>query len=182
MSVVVLLVVAGVVVSHLLPGLDTSEIDRQTRNALHVLGFAVVTASLFEVLPTSTIKAAVTTLLLVTMLGGLSEFAQNLAGKDGNLSDLYRDIAGSTLYLSARILWTWTSAEGRSFIVRISLRALSVAIGALILAPLGYCLGANVLIALGDPVRDQVYGSLQHRQAGVKGVDTLRGELVLVGV
>ena len=48
MVAVAILVTVAVVIGHLLPGLDATEIDHEIRNALHVIGFALIAAVIFE--------------------------------------------------------------------------------------------------------------------------------------
>ncbi len=150
--VVTLLVSVAVVVGHLLPGLDNSAIDGEIRNALHVIGFALIAAAIFETLPMRTTKAALVTLVIVAALGALAEFAQKFDGKGIDLSDLSRDIAGATLYLCARIVWKWTNAAGRSPVVRLSAQVVSSLLGVLIFAPLSYWLYVNAIITANFPM------------------------------
>lgn len=149
--VLIVLLVAAVIFGHLLPGLDATEIDREIRNALHVIGFALVAAVIFEALPMRVTTAALTTLVLVAALGALAEIAQNLGGKSMDLTDLYLDIAGATLYLCARIVWQWTNAERRSPVAHFSARLVSMVLGILIFLPLGYWLSVDARIAANFP-------------------------------
>ena len=149
--VLIVLLAAAVIIGHLLPGLDATEIDREIRDALHVIGFALIAAVIFEALPMRATKAALTTLVLVTALGALAELAQKLGGKGIDLTDLYRDIAGATLYLCARIVWQWTNAERRSPVVHFSARLVSMVLGVLLFVPLGYWLSVNARIAAEFP-------------------------------
>ncbi len=149
--VLIVLLAAAVIIGHLLPGLNTTEIDREIRDALHVIGFALIAAVIFEVLPMRATKAALTTLVLVTALGALAELAQKVGGKGMDLTDLYLDIAGATLYLCARIVWQWTNAEKRSPVVHFSARLVSMVLGVLLFVPLGYWLSVNAGIAAKFP-------------------------------
>ena len=141
------LVTVAVVIGHLLPGLDATEIDREIRNSLHVIGFAFIAAVIFEALPLSTARAALTTLSIVAVLGALAEFVQSLDGKGFDLGDLYRDIAGAVLYIAARVLWSWTKVEGRPSLISFSARLVSIVLGILLFVPLSYWSYAKAGIA-----------------------------------
>jgi hypothetical protein len=151
MIIVATLVAAAVVAGHLLPGLDQTGISAEIRNALHIVGFALIAAAIFETLPMRTTKAALTTLALVAVLGTLAELAQKLGGKEIDLLDLSRDIAGATLYLCARIVWKSGNTTGRTTVVRYSTRVLSAVLGVLIFVPLGFWLVVNARIAAQFP-------------------------------
>jgi len=152
MLVVFLLVTVAVVVGHLLPGLNANQIDSEIRNALHIIGFAFVAAVIFETLPMRTAKAAIATVLIVVMLGALSEFTQKLGGKEIDLMDLYRDITGAVLYLSARILWRWTNATKRPAFAHYSARLVSTVLVASLFVPFSYWLSVNARIAAQFPI------------------------------
>ncbi len=124
-----MLIAVAVVGGHLLPGLDATEIDREIRNGLHLIGFALIAAVIFEALSMRPLSAVVTTLLLVASLGALAEFVQSLDGKGYDLADLTRDVAGAATYLCARLVWNWTNAEARSSVARFSARLLSIVLG-----------------------------------------------------
>jgi VanZ family protein len=151
MAVVAALVTAAVVIGHLLPGLDATEIDHEIRNALHVIGFALVAAVIFESLRTTAVKAALITLVLVAILGALSEFTQKFGGKEIDLQDLYRDIAGAMIYLCARTMWIWTNTKRRSPVVHFFARLASIVLGILLIVPLGYWISVNARIAAQIP-------------------------------
>jgi hypothetical protein len=151
MVAVAILLMVAVVIGHLLPGLDTAEIHREIRNALHVIGFALIAAVVFESLSMRAKNAALVTLLIVAALGALAEFAQNFDGKGFDLEDFYRDIAGAALYLCARLVWQWSNAEGRASAVRFSARFVSIVLGVLLFLPLGYWLSVNARIAANFP-------------------------------
>ncbi len=149
--VVAVLIAVAVIGGHLLPGLDATEIDREIRNGLHLIGFALIAAVIFEALSMSPIRAVVTTLLLVASLGALAEFVQSLDGKGYDLADLYRDVAGAATYLCARIVWNWTTAKERSSVARFSARMVSIVLGMLLFLPLSYWLSVKQGIAAKFP-------------------------------
>lgn len=151
MIVAAALIILAVVIGHLLPGLDATEIDREIRNSLHVIGFAVIAAVIFEALPMRRTIAALMTLLLITALGALAEFAQSFDGKGFDLADLLRDVVGATIYICARIAWLWSNADGRSSVVRVSARLASIVLISLLLVPFSYWLSVNARIAAKFP-------------------------------
>ena len=151
MLVVATLITLAVVIGHLLPGLDATEIDREIRNSLHVIGFAFIAAAIFEALPMRTTASALTTLLLITALGALAEFAQSFDGKGFDVADLFRDIAGAAIYICARILWAWSNADDRSSAVRFSTRLASTILVSLLFVPLSFWLSVNARIAMKFP-------------------------------
>lgn len=139
-GVFVILLSAFVIAGHLLPGLAGTEIEREIRNSLHFLGFALIAAVIFERLSMRTLAAALSTLLLVALLGLAAEFVQKLSGKGFDYFDWGRDLAGAALYLGARICWQWSGAQGRSLLGRSLLRLAAAGCGVLILVPLVYWL------------------------------------------
>jgi len=152
MLAVFVLVTAVVLIGHLIPGLDATGVDHEIRNALHVIGFAVVTAVIFEALPVSVFKATILTFLFVVVLGVSAEAIQKMGGKEIDFFDLYRDMAGAVLYLGARLLWRTTTGKTQSSVARFSARVVSIALGALIFVPLGYWLFVNAQIKSKFPV------------------------------
>lgn len=82
LMVVAMLIGVAVVGGHLLPGLDATEIDREIRNGLHFIGFALIAAVIFEALSMRPLSAVVTTLLLVASLGGWQNSCRVSMAKD----------------------------------------------------------------------------------------------------
>jgi hypothetical protein len=148
-----------VIAMHLLPGMDKSAIQQEVRNALHVVGFAVVAAIMFQFLLANIAKSAVvspnTNLLIAFVLtaaiAGLAEFSQAMAGKNFDPEDLARDLGGAVLYLLGRFLWDRSSSPDRSTAARYSLRSLSGLAAGLVFAPLCYIIFMNASIAARFP-------------------------------
>ena len=157
-----LLVTAAVVVAHLLPGLDSTEVEREIRNGLHLIGFALIAAIIFEALPMRTARTAGTTLLLVAVLGGLAELVQSLDGKGYDFGDLVRDIMGAAIYLCARGAWISANSKERSSAFRFSTRLVSIVLGVLLFAPLSYWLSINASIAAKFPTVLDFEGRWDH--------------------
>ena len=89
-TLVVLTLLAAVVITvHLLPGMDNSSLQQDVRNALHVVGFAIVAAVICQLLcadlsryvAASPIDAAVIAFVLTAAIAGLAELSQVMAGK-----------------------------------------------------------------------------------------------------
>ena len=137
--------VAAVVAAHYLPGIANTIIEQELRNGLHILGFALVTAVIFELLPGNSWKTAVVSFLCVLAIGLFAEVAQRFGGRVVDFSDLYRDMFGATIFLVARLLWQ----AGHSVYVN---RILAVGIGLCAVVPLAYTIYTRTLIATNFPV------------------------------
>jgi hypothetical protein len=127
-------IVPLVVIAHLIPGLDGSVIENGIRNALHVIGFAVFAAVVFEGTPGSKWVKSTLAVLLVAAVGFMSELAQTQVGR-ADVVDLFRDVAGAMVYVAARTLWSTHLTSG---FLRATVRTVSILIGALVFAPLIY--------------------------------------------
>jgi VanZ family protein len=132
------LLIGFVAAGHLLPGLDSSHVEASLRNSLHFLGFAVVAAVLFEVIPGRSLRKSITTLVVVVALGFLSEVTQQYAGRIFDLMDVARDVAGAAVFLLARVLWGKSREAGRSFGMRGFLVAAAAVVALLLFVPLAY--------------------------------------------
>jgi hypothetical protein len=149
--VIIVPLAAAVIAGHLLPGLDATGLDIEIRNALHVIAFAIIAAVIFEVLPMRPATAVLSTLAFVAVLGALAELAQTQVGKSFGVTDLFRDLAGATLYLCARLVWQWTNSTKRAPAIHFSARLISVALGALLFVPLTYWLYTTNQVAAKYP-------------------------------
>ena len=137
----ILLLSAAVVAGHLVPGLDNSEVENGIRNALHILIFAIFAAIIFESLKHLSIPTAIiATIVVIAIVGGISEFLQYSADKQPDLNDFARDLSGAALALCGRSLWRWSHADYVSDPARDTMRAGSVLLGVMIVAPLLYWL------------------------------------------
>lgn len=141
-----------VVLLHLMPGLDGSLLDQKIRNALHIVGFAMVAAVVFEVVPARKWKKFVTTLLFTASIGLMSEIAQQLSGSTMDFLDVLRDVAGILLFLAGRYLWQRSNNSAGSFLARSAMRTVSVTLMALIVAPLVQILLIRASLANDFPV------------------------------
>jgi len=132
------LLASAVAVMHLLPGLDANVAEGGIRNSLHVVGFAAVAAIVFEQAPFRLIANAVVALLFVVALGFIAETVQKISGHAFDIIDIYRDVAGASAYLVARLIWQRSLSPGRRPARRLALRSLSGVCGLAIAAPLAY--------------------------------------------
>ena len=139
------LVSAFVIAAHYLPGLTDNVIEREIRNALHILGFAVVAALVFEVIPGNSLKTAASTLLIVVTLGVVAEFAQRLGGKIADYNDVYRDVLGVVVFLVARLIWPGKNGGALR-------KVLAAGIGLLVFVPLAHTLVTRHQLATQIPL------------------------------
>ena len=130
----VAILAGGVAAAHLIPGIDGSEIERNIRDSLHVIGFAGVAWILFEMLPAGRLGKAVGALFGAIALGFLAESAQRWAGFTFSQADLVRDAVGAGLMVLARLLWAAPASRLLQVITR-GLAAIAV-IG--VFVPFGY--------------------------------------------
>jgi len=117
------LLASAVAVAHLVPGIDGSEVERNIRDSLHVIGFAGVAWIIFEFSPFGRAGKALAAFGGAVILGGLAELAQRLVGFTFSEADIVRDAVGAGLLVVARLFW----AQRASAIVRICLRGLAAA-------------------------------------------------------
>jgi len=147
-----LLLVAAVAATHLIPGLDGSRVESEIRNALHVVGFAVVAAVVYELIPFGRFAKATIAFLVAIAAGFASEYLQRYAGHNFDLADLYRDAAGAGIYLFARLLWSWSSDMKVAFGLRAVVRGAALLIGLLVFSPLVYWTGVFAAARVQSPV------------------------------
>ena len=105
-------------VMHLLPGLDGSWLERNVRDALHVIGFAVMTALFFRLIdagkPTKLAGAFLAALSLAVCAEALQAFLRREGGQGfletfvaDSPGDILRDVFGSTMILLALVVRLW---------------------------------------------------------------------------
>jgi hypothetical protein len=129
---------ALVVLAHVIPGLRNSFVDANVRDGLHILGFAVVAAVVFELTSASLIVNVLSALVVAIAIGVFSEYAQTHTGQAFDEYDILRDAAGAAVYLTARSSWAWSSQPARIQLSRVTGRIAALFIGALVLMPLLY--------------------------------------------
>ena len=121
-GLLLILLLTVIPVMHFLPGLDGSTIERQIRDALHIVGFGVVAWFLFDIVPYRPVARSLIAFIVAVVIGLLSEFAQKLTGNVFNPIDILRDAAGAGLMVMARMLWVVGTPE----IPRLLLRCLAL--------------------------------------------------------
>lgn len=138
-AVAVLVICAAIVAGHLLPGLNNSFVEDGVRNGLHILVFAAFAVILFGYLASSgsgSAMAAITTVVAVAIIGGLSESLQYVMGRPPDVLDVVRDVSGAGLALAGLLLWRWSANAERSRMARAAGRSASLLCGLLIVTPL----------------------------------------------
>ena len=147
-SVILALTAAVIVAGHLLPSLNTSEIQDGIRNSLHVIVFAGFAGFVFNRLQKLRpwIAFSITT-LLVCVVGGSAEVLQYIQGMslEVDRADLLRDISGAALAIVATILWRRSGSGVISLRQKFVLRALSIISGTLVLIPLTFWLTVFII-------------------------------------
>lgn len=135
--VTVMVLSLAVIGAHLFPGLDNSRVEGGVRNGLHLLVFAVFAVIVFEnSKQKGVVKAALVAIVLVALIGGLSEFVQFLSGRTPDTMDIVRDLSGAALALTARLLWHRASHNDSIGVIGYLLRSLSALLTILIVVPL----------------------------------------------
>ena len=129
-----ILLLTVIPVMHLLPGLDGSTIERQIRDALHIVGFGAVAWLLFDIVPYRPVVRSLNAFIVAVVIGLLSEFGQKLTGNVFDPVDILRDAAGAGLMVMARMLWVVGTPE----MPRLLLRCMALAAVLAVFAPMGY--------------------------------------------
>jgi hypothetical protein len=137
---------AAVVAGHFLPVLDNTEIENGIRNSLHIVVFAIFAILVFRSLDRLGTFAAITaTLLVIAVVGSVSEFMQYLVGKRPDPIDIARDLSGAALGVLGWLLWRWSNVDNASELSRTVRRASSISTGTIIVVPFLYWLTVIVL-------------------------------------
>ena len=140
-SVILTLAATAIVAGHLLPGLDTSEIQNGIRNSLHIIVFAGFAGFVFNRLQNLFLWPAIgVTVIVVSTVAVSAELLQYFEGASPavDLGDLLRDGLGAVLSITAINFWK----KSRSNAV---LRATSIIMGGLIFVPLIFRLAVIII-------------------------------------
>lgn len=140
-SVILTLAATAIVAGHLLPGLDTSEIQNGIRNSLHIIVFAAFAGFVFNRLQNLFLWPAIgVTVIVVGTVAVSAELLQYFKGASPavDLGDLVRDGLGAVLSITAITFWK----KSRSNAV---LRATSIIMGGLIFVPLIFWLAVIII-------------------------------------
>ena len=125
---------ALVVAAHFLPGFSTSDLLAELRNGVHIVGFALIAGFLYTEIRTSIPVRVCLVLLIIALLGVVSEFVQSGFGSV-DLYDVSRDLAGASIFLVAMLLWSWSARVRRGALI---IRCLSAVVALAVFAPLVY--------------------------------------------
>lgn len=138
-SAILALVAVAIVAGHLLPGLDTSEIQNGIRNSLHIIVFAGFAGIVFNHLQKLRLWLAISvTTIAVCVVAGSAEILQYAQGAspEVDIVDLLRDISGAALAIVATIMWRRSGSSAISPQQKLISRAISIIIVSLVFIPL----------------------------------------------
>ncbi len=113
------LLVGSVAAAHLIPGIDGSEVERNIRDSLHIIGFAGVAGLIFILVPLGRVGKSLVAFAGGMVLGALAEYGQLLAGFTFSQQDVVRDAIGAGLMIVGLLLWTTTISHGFRVILRV---------------------------------------------------------------
>ncbi len=113
------LLVGSVAAAHLIPGIDGSEVERNIRDSLHIIGFAGVAGLIFILVPLGRVGKSLVAFAGAMVLGALAEYGQLLAGFTFSQQDVVRDAIGAGLMIVGLLLWTTTISHGFRVILRV---------------------------------------------------------------
>jgi len=113
------LLAGGVAAAHLIPGIDGSEVERNIRDSLHIIGFAGVAGLIFLLVPLGRFGKSLVAFAGAVVLGALAEYGQLLAGFTFSPEDIVRDAVGAGLTIVGLLLWTTAISRGFRVILRI---------------------------------------------------------------
>lgn len=140
---------------HLLPGLSNSSVEDGVRNGLHLLVFGVVAVVFFKLLRIEGIsskKAACITILVLACVGLVSETLQYVLGRQPDILDVARDIAGAVLALVARAAWLRSVQDRGPRIAKLATCGISILVSVVIIAPLVFWTSIIGLGRMASPV------------------------------
>lgn len=113
------LLAGSVAAAHLIPGIDGSEVERNIRDSLHIIGFAAVAGLIFILVPLGRAGKSLVAFAGAMVLGTLAEYGQLLAGFTFSQQDVVRDAIGAALMIVGLLLWTTTISHGFRAILRV---------------------------------------------------------------
>lgn len=147
---------------HLLPGFAGSWLESNIRDALHVIGFAVMTALFFRRigggLPRRFFGAFLAALLLAVCAEALQAFLRREGGQGfidtfvaESPGDILRDVFGSTMILLALVCRLHSTRAGRTPLSAVS-RVFSLLFGLAVFLPLAFWVGVWLVERSKEPV------------------------------
>ena len=157
----------SVAAAHLIPGIDGSEVERNIRDSLHIIGFAGVAGLIFSLVPLGRFGKSLIAFTGATVLGALAEYGQLLAGFTFSQEDIVRDAIGAGLMIVGLLLWTTTISNGFRVIFRVFACILVTAV----FAPFTYWSTAFLSERLKAPVVMDFEGRFAHYYYAVTNAD-----------
>ena len=161
------LLAGSVSAAHLIPGIDGSEVERNIRDSLHIIGFAGVAGLIFILVPLGRFGKSLTAFAGATVLGALAEYGQLLAGFTFSQEDIVRDAIGAGLMIIGLLLWTTTMSN----VFRVVLRVFACLLITCVFAPFTYWSTAFLSERLKAPVVMDFEGRFAHYYYAVTNAD-----------
>ena len=162
-----LLLAGSVSAAHLIPGIDGSEVERNIRDSLHIIGFAGVAGLIFILVPLGRFGKSMIAFAGATVLGALAEYGQLLAGFTFSQEDIARDAIGAGLMIVGLLLWTTTMSNG----FRVVLRVFACMLITGVFAPFTYWSTAFLSERMKAPVVMDFEGRFAHYYYAVTNAD-----------
>jgi VanZ family protein len=168
-SILILVIFAGAMVVHLVPGLDSSQIEINIRNALHVVGFATVTALIFRLIDANSLAKYFGAFAGALLLGIFSEAAQSYLRWDGDseiaqslitdsTQDILRDLFGAGMILLALFLRDYSKRFSGNPTLSVALKVGSAAASIAVFAPIVFWVSVSLMERSKEPVLIDIDG------------------------
>lgn len=161
------LLAGSVAAAHLIPGIDGSEVERNIRDSLHIIGFAAVAGLIFILVPLGRAGKSLVAFAGAMVLGTLAEYGQLLAGFTFSQQDVVRDAIGAALMIVGLLLWTTTISHGFRAILRVFACMLVTGV----FAPFAYWSTAFLSERMKAPVVMDFEGRFAHYYYAVANAD-----------
>ena len=161
------LLAGSVAAAHLISGIDGSEVERNIRDSLHIIGFAAVAGLIFILVPLGRAGKSLVAFAGAMVLGTLAEYGQLLAGFTFSQQDVVRDAIGAALMIVGLLLWTTTISHGFRAILRVFACMLVTGV----FAPFAYWSTAFLSERMKAPVVMDFEGRFAHYYYAVANAD-----------
>ena len=161
------LLAGSVAAAHLISGIDGSEVERNIRDSLHIIGFAAVAGLIFILVPLGRAGKSLVAFAGAMVLGTLAEYGQLLAGFTFSQQDVVRDAIGAALMIVGLLLWTTTISHGFRAILRVFACMLVTGV----FAPFAYWSTAFLSERMKAPVVMDFEGRFAHYYYAVTNAD-----------
>ena len=161
------LLAGSVAAAHLIPAIDGSEVERNIRDSLHIIGFAAVAGLIFILVPLGRVGKSLVAFAGAMVLGTLAEYGQLLAGFTFSQQDVVRDAISAALMIVGLLLWTTTISHGFRAILRVFACMLVTGV----FAPFAYWSTAFLSERMKAPVVMDFEGRFAHYYYAVTNAD-----------